>query len=613
MKNHVASRWVLAVATCVLGSPLACGEAPTFEEISVIQTEFEPWGGIVNRGDGYFYGAARWAATAHGGVVYRVAPRQSAQVLHKFPEVADASQPNIGGSNPSCGLVLGSDGAFYGATDAAGAYGSGTIYRISADGVFSVVHDIRASEGYDVHSLVATPAGEIYGSTEGGKFDGGTLFRIGPDGVYQTVYAFHKKVMLPPGDPVEPGFAYEAYEPWHLALGTDGKIYGTTQSGGPVNKSGFFQFTYGTFFRYDGPGAVTVLCNFDSLQKHAQSNAAASDGFYVTTEKHLVHIAFDGTLVVSAAFESPTDLFLGKVLVTADGVYGDSFTGGANESGFIYRFNPGGSAEILHDFSSEYRNRLRCLAAGNDGLVYGLAAFPRNFVAAAGSPAGAANAMAAVTSNGPRTFRFRQGDAANFIPLAKPDAVSLASNAPKGRRKVLVDVLANDRDPDSDPLTITSVTSLGAGSARIVATDVGPRLRFDTAELDPASQLVTYQLSDGKGGGATGYVAVRSPAPGSYKGMATNLSKPAAASATLKVEISDSNIITATFVLAGRSYVGKGILDVDDTADLALVSKGRTSKNLHLGLKRGAVRKLSARIDSGAVVYGVTCKQKAVE
>src|SRR6188472_2140092 len=114
-------KYLFALAASILAGflpgAILPAEEPKFEGIDVLKTNLEPWGGLVNRGDGYFYGAARWVANMRGGAVFRIAPRQSAEILHTFPEVRMSPAVNEGGSNPGCGLILGPDGALYGATE----------------------------------------------------------------------------------------------------------------------------------------------------------------------------------------------------------------------------------------------------------------------------------------------------------------------------------------------------------------------------------------------------------------------------------------------------------------------------------------------------------------
>lgn len=65
-------------------------------------------------------------------------------------------------------------------------------------------------------------------------------------------------------------------------------------------------------------------------------------------------------------------------------------------------------------------------------------------------------------------------------------------------------VLGNDSDPDSDPLTITSVTNPANGVVTIKAS--GTYLRI--LSTDPGTETFTYTISDGNGGTDTATVTV---------------------------------------------------------------------------------------------------------
>jgi uncharacterized repeat protein (TIGR03803 family) len=301
MKPLLFAASLLSAIACTLTCPSAFGADPTFEEIEILNTSLQPIGSMVNRGDGYFYGAARWASNMTYGCIFRIAPHQEAEVIHTFAAIPHGAVPNVGGAFPSCALVLGPDGSLYGGTSGGGANGWGVIYKIAADGTYSVLHDLLPLEGIYVQGLVFTPDGDLYGIADGGGAnDTGTIFHIGHDGVFEVVYAFATDVVTDFTVPAPPIY------PQTLTVGPDGKVYLTAAAGGPIHSSGSFTSAYGVFFRYDGPGAITILSDFDLVEKRPLFAAAASDGIYVTTEDQLMHFALDGTPSVLADFSPGT-------------------------------------------------------------------------------------------------------------------------------------------------------------------------------------------------------------------------------------------------------------------------------------------------------------------
>ena len=68
----------------------------------------------------------------------------------------------------------------------------------------------------------------------------------------------------------------------------------------------------------------------------------------------------------------------------------------------------------------------------------------------------------------------------------------------------IIDVLANDSDPDGDPLSIVSVTAPSSGSATII----GNMVTYTAAVPFPGTATFDYTISDGQGGTATATVTV---------------------------------------------------------------------------------------------------------
>lgn len=88
----------------------------------------------------------------------------------------------------------------------------------------------------------------------------------------------------------------------------------------------------------------------------------------------------------------------------------------------------------------------------------------------------------------------------NHPPVANPDnAGSMGQCLTK-----VVNVTANDTDPDGDPLTVTSATASGDMSATVVSAS--------SVEIDSGStagaKTISYSISDGRGGTASSTISV---------------------------------------------------------------------------------------------------------
>jgi uncharacterized repeat protein (TIGR03803 family) len=85
------------------------------------------------------------------------------------------------GATPLATLIQASDGNLYGTTTSGGAYGSGTVFRLSPDGTFSTVYTFSGTnDGVNPHAeLVQAADGNFYGVTsEGGSHYSGNIFRL---------------------------------------------------------------------------------------------------------------------------------------------------------------------------------------------------------------------------------------------------------------------------------------------------------------------------------------------------------------------------------------------------------------------------------------------------
>jgi uncharacterized repeat protein (TIGR03803 family) len=128
---------------------------------------------------------------------------------------------------PEAPLLQGKDGNLYGTTSQGGPAGHGTIFRITPDGTFSVLHPFTdASIECRFPGLVQATDGNFYGVGWGAN---DVIFRLTPDGTFTVLYTF-------------PG----GWRPSQLLQGSDGNLYGTTRDDG----SGHF---LGTVFRFTLP------------------------------------------------------------------------------------------------------------------------------------------------------------------------------------------------------------------------------------------------------------------------------------------------------------------------------------------------------------------------
>jgi len=187
-----------------------------------------PYGNLIA-----FHGAL-WGTTEQGGLdfgtVFSITTAGKLTTVYKFK---GASQSD--GWNPYAGLVE-LHGTLYGTTAYGGANNTGTVFSITATGQESVIHSFGASSSRDgAHPMSALFVynGNLYGTTlDGGPHNDGTVFAVTPSGAEQLLCSFDKSGS---------GLAY----PSGSVVELDGRLYGTTEFGGPYNSGGVFSISPG--------------------------------------------------------------------------------------------------------------------------------------------------------------------------------------------------------------------------------------------------------------------------------------------------------------------------------------------------------------------------------
>jgi uncharacterized repeat protein (TIGR03803 family) len=138
-----------------------------------------PSAGVVQGTDGNFYGTTQGGGADREGTVYKVTPQGTLTTLHYFV-VTD-------GAFPDAGLVQGTDGNFYGTTAGGGANGGGTVFEITPEGTLTTLHSFtfEGAEGSGpVGGVVLGTDGNFFGTTAvGGTSNNcsggcGTVFRL---------------------------------------------------------------------------------------------------------------------------------------------------------------------------------------------------------------------------------------------------------------------------------------------------------------------------------------------------------------------------------------------------------------------------------------------------
>ena len=209
----------------------------------------------------------------------------------------------------------------------------------------------------------------------------------------------------------------------------------------------------------------------------------------------------------------------------------DSFTytisdgrGGTATATVAIQVNPVGSPPVASDQSASTNEdvpvqiTLAATDADGDSLTYSMVTNPAH-----GSLAGSADARTYTPSanyNGPDSFTFKANDGivdssiatvsitvlpVNDSPVAGNDSITTNQNT-----AAIINVLANDSDPDGDALSVTSVSAPTYGSATVNSDNT---ITYTPPSGFSGTDSFSYTISDGNGGTAGGTVNVAVKAP----------------------------------------------------------------------------------------------------
>jgi uncharacterized repeat protein (TIGR03803 family) len=306
-----------------------------------------PTAALIQDGSGNFYGTTTGGGGYLAGTVFKISAAGVETVLYSF-----GTNGSMDGALPEVGLVRYSDGIFYGTTEGGGAYNRGTVFKITAAGVETVLHSFSGHSGLSgsvdaaspQSSLILGSDGNFYGTTTlGGAYDQGTVFSVNIAGVETVLHSFGGNGGLGGStDGADPATA--------LVQASDGTFYGATSAGGVYDR--------GTFFRINAAGTETALYSFGTNSIMDGSGPSGglvqgSDGkFYGTTYGGGISGAGTAFKITAAGVETVVHNFGGPGLAggSADGVnpesglslgadgnfYGTTTLGGAHNKGSVF-------------------------------------------------------------------------------------------------------------------------------------------------------------------------------------------------------------------------------------------------------------------------------------
>jgi uncharacterized repeat protein (TIGR03803 family) len=329
----------------------------------------EPFGALVQATNGDLYGTTLYGGVnctqsqaGSCGTVFKITPSGTLTTLYSF--CSKGVYPDCTDGNASRGgLIQATNGDLYGTTGFGGAYGGGTIFRMTPSGMLTTLYSFcslsSCADGSGPNGLVQATNGDLYGTTSGGGINGnyGTVFKITPSGTLATLYNFCSQANCADGD-----------YPSVLVQATSGDFYGTTGGVGAYRYNG-------TVFKITPSGTLTTLYTFctDSSCEYAtelDGLIQAADGdLYGTTSEGGDGINGAGTvfrITPRGALRTLHNFSCspkycpdgghppGALVQATDGnLYGTTLQGGANGEGTVFQITPSGTLTALYSFCAQ--------------------------------------------------------------------------------------------------------------------------------------------------------------------------------------------------------------------------------------------------------------------
>jgi uncharacterized repeat protein (TIGR03803 family) len=356
--------------------------------------EIAPYSPLIQGTGGNIYGTTGgFIGPKSFGMVYQMTPAGDLTTLYSFCSQKGCSD----GAYPSGGVIEAGNGNFYGVTYEGGSRNAGIIYELTASGTLTTLYSFcsqtNCTDGKSpVGGLIQASNGNFYGTTWAGGaanntgFDG-TIFKITSSRQFTTLYSFCSKANCADGD--SPRAA--------LVQASNGNFYGTTVQGGVSSYCGDQSVGCGTVFEITPAGKFTTLYSFcsqancaDGFYPYSGLMQASNGNLYGTTFEGgangnygtVFEITTSGKLTTLYSFCAQTGCTDGEfpssgLVQDAKGIlYGTTGGGGANCSsvgcGTAYAITPAGKLTTLHSFHSVEGINPSGMVQATDGTFYGI-------------------------------------------------------------------------------------------------------------------------------------------------------------------------------------------------------------------------------------------------
>lgn len=199
-----------------------------------------PQGHLLWVSDGSFYGTCASGGVQNYGALFRVTPESEVSVVINLTGDDGAAK----GAYPHAGLVDDGSGVLWGTTSQGGTSGLGTVFKFDpATSTFTTVINFAGTNGsYPEAALVSDGAGLLWGTTRtGGTGDFGTVFTVNvATGALTTIAEFTGTAGAKPGSQPKAALVRDGSGVWWgtTSAGGTGEL-GTIFSIDPANSNAF--------------------------------------------------------------------------------------------------------------------------------------------------------------------------------------------------------------------------------------------------------------------------------------------------------------------------------------------------------------------------------------
>jgi len=296
----------------------------------------DPYAGLLVDSSGNMFGTTYDGGASSGGTIFKLDASNNLALTTLYNFTYNTTAPN----EPRGNFSMDSAGNLYSTTVEGGPTAGtsyGTVFKLSAGSyTYSQVANFTLASGvYPYAGVTLDAAGNIYGTTEAGGAGGqGTLYKIATGGstpVALATFAGSSNGGRPYGPPI---------------IGPDGNLYGTTNQGGANNGGVLYRYnlTTNTLTTLINFNATTGFTPSPDLLMDRAGNIYGTTNFSGPSPADGLAFKLDATnnyaftslatFPGNASGAAPTN---GLVADASGNLYGATISGGSGQAGIVYK------------------------------------------------------------------------------------------------------------------------------------------------------------------------------------------------------------------------------------------------------------------------------------